>query len=78
MNEIDREIAERREFLRRLTKLGELSDEFTAASDAERAAMKRRNAAHKAYVQYYVDTATMFPGKQMPFYAESVWGPKIV
>ncbi|WP_433705825.1 hypothetical protein [Paraburkholderia sacchari] len=72
----DQEIEERREFLRRLKKLGDISDEHKAACDEELAAMKRRNAAHRAFVQYYADTEALFPNKQMPFYAESLWGPK--
>jgi hypothetical protein len=78
VNGIEREIAERREFLQRLSKLGELGDEHLAACDAEMAATIHRNATRKAYVQYWIETEAKFPGKRMPFYAESLWGPKKV
>lgn len=76
MSTIDEEITERREFLRRLKKLGDISDEHKAATDSELFAMKRRNAAREEFVRYFVETEKMFPGKRMPFYAESIWGPK--
>lgn len=78
MSTDERTLEEIQAFAKRLKKLGEIGDEFTAASDAERAAMKRRNAAREAYVRYFVETEALFPGNRMPFYAESIWGPKKV
>lgn len=75
---IERTIEERRAFLQRLTKLTELGNEFDAACAAEEAARKRRQAARDAYVQYWIETESQFPNAPMPFYAESVWGPKTV
>jgi septal ring factor EnvC (AmiA/AmiB activator) len=72
----NRTLEEIQAFAERLKKLGEISAEHSAASDAEHAAMKRRNAARQAYVQYYAETERMFPGNRMPFYAESIFGPK--
>jgi hypothetical protein len=74
----NRTLEEIHAFAKRLKELARLSDEHTAASDAEYSAMKRRNAARDAYVKYYAETEALFPGNRMPFYAESIWGPKKV
>ena len=74
----ERTIEERREFLQSLAKLLELGSEFDAACAAEMAATMRRQAARQAYVKHWIETESKFPDAPMPFYAESVWGPKAV
>lgn len=73
-----RTLEELQSFAERLKKINQLGAEFDAACEAELAATKRRNAARDAYVRHWIETESKFPDSPMPFYAESLWGPKKV
>ena len=73
---IEKEIADRRAFLEKLHELDAIGDEYNAACIAETKASNRRNAARNAYRKCWAEMELRFPGRQMPFYVESVWGPK--
>lgn len=65
-------------FIDKMKELNKIGDEFDAACAEEVAASNRRNDARSRYARCFAEIEAEFPEERLPYWVESVFGPKPV
>ncbi|WP_353192149.1 hypothetical protein [Pandoraea pnomenusa] len=65
-------------FINKMKELNTIGDAFDAACAEEVAASKRRNDARSRYAKCFAEIEAEFPEERLPYWVESVFGPKPV